>query len=165
MLADFRDPSVARPVRTQGRPSRWRRFTEMAGRVLDAPVVCISLVDANHRLVTSSYGLSAPTALRLSWPFMTRVIASRQPLVIADGRTDARVALDATMRDAAVRAYVGMRLVASDGCAVGVLSVLDTKPRLWGGPQLTFLRELSARIVGELELTPVGDGTTELHQS
>lgn len=161
MLADSRDPLVALPVKTQGRPSRWRRFTEAAGRVLEAPVVCLSLVDANHRLVTSSYGLSAPMALLLSWPFMTQVIASRRTLVITDGRTDARVALDPAMRDAAVRAYVGMQLLASDGCAVGVLSVIDSKPRLWGGPQLEFLGDLSARIVGEVERTSAWDGKAE----
>lgn len=116
-------------------------------------------------MVGGSYGLSAPTALRLSWPFMTQVIASRLALVITAGRTDARVAWDPATRDAAVKAYVGMRLIASDGCAVGVLSVLDTKPRLWSGARLTFLRELSTRIVREMERAPAGNGEAELHRS
>ncbi len=151
------NPGVAHPVPTQQGRSRWRRFTEIAGRVLDVPVVCVSLVDANHRLVTSSYGLSAPIALLLAWPFMTQVIASRHPVLITDGRTDNRVAMEPAMRDRAVSAYMGMRLVASDGCVVGALSVFDTRPRLWSGSQLEFLHGLSARIVREMELRTSGD--------
>jgi GAF domain-containing protein len=58
------------------------------------------------------------------------------------------------VRDGTVTAYVGMPLVASDGRAVGTLSVMDQQPRRWSAPQLDFLREFSARIVGEMDLGP-----------
>jgi GAF domain-containing protein len=55
------------------------------------------------------------------------------------------------VRDRTVTAYVGMPLVASDGRAVGTLSVMDRRPRRWSAAQLDLLGALSARIVGEME--------------
>ena len=124
------------------------RLTELAGRVLDVPVVCASLVGADRRLVTSSCGLSAPAALLVSWPFLRQVVASRRPLVVTDGRSDPLAARNPAVRDGTVTAYVGMPLVAPDGRAVGTLSVMDQKPRLWSTAQLALLRALSALIVG-----------------
>ena len=135
-------------------PSVLDRFTQLAGRLLDVPVVCVSLVDANRRLLMSSYGLPAPTALLVSWSLMKRVVASRRPLVVTDGRRHPLVAQHPAVRDGTVAAYVGMPLVASSGRSVGTLSVMDQKPRRWSAPQLGFLRTLCARIVGEMELGP-----------
>jgi len=128
------------------------RFTQLAGRLLDVPVVCVSLVDADRRLLMSSYGLPAPTALLVSWSLMKQVVASGRPLVVTDGRRHPLVARHPVVRDGTVTAYVGLPLVASDGRAVGTLSVMDRKPRRWSAPQLGFLRKLSARIVGEMEM-------------
>lgn len=127
------------------------RLTQLAGRVLDAPVACASLVDADRRLWTSSCGLPAPAALLVSWSFMKQVVASRRPLVVTDGRTDPVAARNPAVRDGMVTAYVGMPLVAPDGRAVGTLSVMDRKPRRWTATQLDLLRTLSVRIVGEVE--------------
>ncbi len=126
------------------------RFTQLAGQVLDVPVVCVSLVDADRRLLTSSYGLPAPAALLVSWSFMKQVVASGRPLVVTDGRRHPLVARNPAVRDGTVTAYVGMPLVASDGRAVGTLSVMDQKRRRWSAPQLDFLWRLATRIVGEM---------------
>lgn len=127
------------------------RLTQLAGRVLDVPIVCASLVDAERRLLTSSYGLSTPAALLISWSFVKEVVASGRPLVVGDGRRHHLVAWNPAVRDGMVTAYVGMPLVASHGRAVGALSVMDRKPRRWSGPQLDLLRRVSARIVGVME--------------
>lgn len=143
---------MARSAPVPTSPVALDRVTQLAGRVLDVPVVCVSLVDADRRLLTSSYGLSSPTALLVSWSFMKQVVASGRPLVVADGQRHPLVARNPAVRDGTVRAYVGMPLVASNGRAVGTLSVMDRKPRRWSAPQLDLLRKLSARIVGEMEL-------------
>lgn len=125
------------------------RLTRLAGRVLDVPVVSVSLVDADRRLSTSSYGLSAPIALLVFWSFMKQVIASDGPLVVTDGRKHRLAARNPAVRDGTVTAYVGMPLVTSDGRAVGTLSVMDQRPRRWSARQIELLREFSALIVGE----------------
>jgi GAF domain-containing protein len=126
------------------------RLTRLAGRVLDVPVVSISLVDADRRLATTSYGLSAPIALLVFSSFMKQVIASDGLLVVRDGRKHPLMARNPAVRDGTVAAYVGMPLVASDGRAVGTLSVMDQRPRCWSARQLAILRELSALIVREM---------------
>ena len=128
------------------------RVTQLAGRALNVPVACVSLVDADRRLLTSSYGLSAPTALLVSWWFMKAVVASGRPLVVRDGRRHPLAARNPAVRDGTVTACVGMPLVRSKGQAVGTLLVMDRRPRRWSAAQLDLLRKLSALIVSEMEL-------------
>lgn len=130
------------------------RFTELAGRLLEAPVVCVSLVDTDRRLWTSGYGLSAPAALLVFWSFIQQVIASGRPLVVCDGRRHSLAARNPAVRDGTVTAYVGMPLVGANGRAVGTLSVMDHKPRRWSASQLRLLRKLSAWIVRAVDLEP-----------
>lgn len=128
------------------------RITYLAGEALDVPAVCASLVDSERRLLTSSYGLPVPTALLLSHAFRKHVVASRRPLVVADGRRDPLVAHNPAVRDGTVRACVGMPFSTADGRAVGTLLAMDQRPRRWGAPQLDLLGKLSALIVSEMEL-------------
>lgn len=126
-------------------------LTRLAGRELEAPVVCLSLVDADRRLVTGSYGLPAAAALLVSWSFMKEVVARGRPLVVTDGRRHLLTARNPAVRDGTITAYVGIPLIASDGRAVGTLSVMDQKPRRWSAQQLAFLRWLSAGVVRDVE--------------
>ena len=126
-------------------------LTRTAARALDAPVVCLSLVDADRRLLTGSYGLPTPSALLVSWWFMRHVVATGRPLVLPDARRHPTAARNPAVRDGTVTAYVGMPLIASNGRAVGTLSIMDRKPRPWSEPQLELVRRLSARVVKAVE--------------
>jgi len=130
------------------------RVLQLAGLLLDVPVVCLSVVDAEHNLFVSSHGEPEAIALLLSWPFIKRGVASEGPLLIADGRADPMTRGIPAVRDGAVVAYVGMPLVAPSGRAVGTLSVVDRKPRSWSARQLSFLRKLAAWIVSRLQPDP-----------
>lgn len=145
-------PAKADPV---DRPAL-DRLARLAARELAAPVVCLSLVDTDRRLVTAVYGLSAPAALLASWSFMNQVIATRRPLVVPDGRRDPVAARNPAVRDGTVTAYIGTPLIASNGRAVGTLSVMDRRPRRWGAPQIDLLRALSAWAVREVGLGASG---------
>ncbi len=127
------------------------RFTHLTAQVLDVPVVCVSMVDADRRLVTSAYGLCVPITLLVFWSFMKQIIASGRPLLVTYRRTDDVLGSAPADLDATVTAYAGVRLVASDGRPVGTLSVMDEKPRVWSTHQLDFLRELSVRIAYEVQ--------------
>jgi len=128
------------------------RITYLAGEALDVAAVCVSLVDTEGQLVTSSYGLPVPTALLVSHAFRQHVVASRRPLVVADGRRDPLLANNPAVRDGTVRACVGMLLKRPDGRAVGTLLAMDKTPRPWTAPQLDLLGKLSQLIVSEVEL-------------
>lgn len=128
------------------------RITTLAGEALAVPAVCASLVDADRRLLTSSYGLPVPTALLVSHSFRKQVVAFRRPLVVTDARRDPLVARNPAVRDGTVRACVAMPLGTTDGRAVGTLLAMDQEPREWTAPQIDFLSKLSALIVHEMEL-------------
>ena len=128
------------------------RITQLAARELDAPVACLSLIDAERRLFTSSTGLTAPIALLLAWPFCKQVIASRFSLAVSDAREHAIMSNSPAVRDGLMMAYAGTPLAAGDGRAIGALFVMDPKPRHWSTTQLGLLGELAALIMGQVEL-------------
>lgn len=121
------------------------QVTQVVGWELDAPVVCLSLVDAERRLLTSAVGVCPPVALVVSWPFAKHVVASGL-LSVPDARRDRRVARCPAVRDGTVAAYLGVRLNTPDGHAVGTLSVMDARPRPWTREQLAFVRRLCERL-------------------
>lgn len=128
------------------------RITSLAGEALEVPAVCVALVDTERRLRASSYGLPVPAALLLSYAFRRQVIASRRPLVVADGRWAPPVARIPAVRDGTVRACVGMPLGTTAGRPVGILLAMDQRPRRWTVPEIALLGRLSALIVSEMEL-------------
>jgi GAF domain-containing protein len=128
------------------------RITYLAGEALGVPAVCVALVDAQRRLLASSYGLPVTTALLLSYAFRRQVIASCRPLVVSDGRRDPLVARNPAVRSGTVRACVGMPLSTARGRAAGSLLALDRMPRRWTLLQLDLVGRVSALIVRELGL-------------
>jgi GAF domain-containing protein len=131
------------------------RITCLAGQALDVKAVCASVLDGNHGLLTSSYGLPVPTALLISHSFRKYVIASLRPLVVADGKRDRLVSDNPAVRDGTVRACIAMPLRRANGRAVGTLLAMDGKPRNWAAREMDLMETLSNVIVSELELTNV----------
>ena len=127
-------------------------ITRIAGDALGVAATCAFLVNAERRLLTSSYGMPVPTALLVSHAFWKHLMAARRPLVVTDGRCDPLVSHNPAVRDGTVRACVGIPLRAANGRAVGTLLAMDRKPRGWTAPELDFLGTLSELIVRELEL-------------
>jgi len=131
------------------------RFAQLAARVLDVSIVCISLIDEHSRTVVSSHGLCAPSSMLLSWSFMNLMIASGHPQLITDGWTAPGIGLRTTVLAGNVAANVGMPLMTPDGRHVGTLTLMDRKPRRWSTSQIEFLKELSVRIVSKVDIGPV----------
>lgn len=136
------------------------RYTRLVRRVLDVPVVCISLLDADGWLTTSSHGLPPPNAMLIAWSFLKRTNATGRLLVIGDARVDPRVMRMPMVHDGTVTAYLGMKLVAPDGRVVGTLSAMDEKPRRWSARDLGFTRRVGGRIVAERGGKALGVGLT-----
>jgi GAF domain-containing protein len=129
-------------------------YTRLVGRVLDVPVVCISLIDDDGWLTTSSFGLPPPNAMLVAWAFLKRTTASGRPLVIEDARADPRVERLPSVCEGTVGAFLGMRLVASDGRVVGTLSAMAGSPRRWPSRDLEFMRGVRGRILAIRGGTP-----------
>ena len=123
------------------------RYTRLVGRALHVPVVCSSLIDADGWLTTSGSGLPPPNAMLVAWSFLRRTAASGRLLVIEDARTDPRVSRLPAVCDGTVAAFLGMRLVTSDGCVVGTLSAMAESPRHWSARDLGFMHRVRGRIL------------------
>ena len=136
-------------------------LTRAVARELDAPWVCLALLDEKGRLMASSYGMPTGSALLISWSFAKHVIASGQPWVVDDGARDPVAVRTAAVRDGTVAAYCGLPIIDSLGLSVGTLSVMDRKPREWSAAQLDVLRTLSAAFVAQVE--PGNGGMGDVH--
>ena len=62
--------------------------------------------------------------------------------------------LDSTDADRRAGPHMEMPLEASDGRRVGTLTVTGRDRRPWSRPQLAFLRELTARLVSQVDIGP-----------
>jgi PAS domain S-box-containing protein len=82
------------------------------------------------------------------------VVAARTPLVIADARTDPRLADMAAVRSGEVVAYLGVPLFdTTHEHVVGVLAAFAPQPRSWTEGDVVLLGQLAAPVATELELS------------
>ncbi|GAA0601617.1 hypothetical protein GCM10009416_44340 [Craurococcus roseus] len=132
------------------------RLTRLAGRLLGAPVILVSLVEADRQFFKSAVGLPEPWATRrqtpLSHSFCQHVVATGAPLRIADAREDPLVCDNLAVPDIGVVAYLGMPLATADGQVLGSLCAIDTKPRNWTAEDAAALRDLASLAMSEMSL-------------
>jgi GAF domain-containing protein len=147
IVADGR-PAVGGVLAAQSQETL-NRVTHLTSDLLNAPVACLWLVDAEDRLWVSSTGLIAPVAMMLAYPFCREMVASGRALAVADGREIATLAKSASVRDGMVTAYAGRPLVSASGRVVGSLFVIDPKARQWTTRELDMLEELAAVVMAD----------------
>jgi GAF domain-containing protein len=132
------------------------RLTQLASKVLNAPVSLVSLVDADRQFFKSFVGLPEPWASQretpLSHSFCQHVVATNEPLVITDSREHPLVHDNMAIPDLNVIAYLGMPLTIHDGTTLGSFCVIDGKPRIWSQHEIEVVRELAQSVMVEIEL-------------
>ena len=131
---------------------RFDRLTRMAQRILDIPIVMVSLMDSNRQWYKSRVGLEASETLR-SISFCSHAIHSDEPFVIPDSKLDSRFADNPLVTGVPhIRFYAGQPLKANNGSRLGTLCVIDTKPRRFSQADLDLLRDLGSLVESELNL-------------
>ena len=121
------------------------RLEALAARLLQVPRASVVLLAA------------APGGGRAAGPGdadLARVVAGAGEAVVApDARADARLAdLDA-VRAGRVGAYLGLPLRRADGEVLGVLGVVEERPRAWTAAEAALLEQLGTSALAELELS------------
>jgi PAS domain-containing protein len=128
--------------------------------ILGAPVAQVSLLTGSEHIIAGAHGLPA-AALRHRWPLEESLcavtVAAGAPLVVDDTRLHPWVHDLPSIRDGAVRAYLGCPLRDGVGAVVGSLSVSGPEPRDWTPEQLAHLTTFSKAVLRELE-QQVDDG-------
>jgi diguanylate cyclase (GGDEF)-like protein/PAS domain S-box-containing protein len=132
------------------------RLTRLAARLLGAPVVLVTLLDAERQVFASQHGLGEPLATvretPLSHSFCQHVVALGVPLSIGAAASHPLVHDNPAIAELGVAAYLGTPLVDARGQRLGSLCAIDHVPREWAPEALATLQDLAAGAVAELEL-------------
>lgn len=127
-------------------------IVQLASEICDAPMSLISLVDSDRQWFKARKGLDdAETSLEKS--VCAHGILNGELFEVQDLRLDARTADNPLVTgDPKLRFYAGAPLVAPGDLPIGMLCVIDHKPRVLTDIQRNALRVLSRQIVTQLEL-------------
>ncbi|WP_234352298.1 MULTISPECIES: GAF domain-containing SpoIIE family protein phosphatase [unclassified Streptomyces] len=132
------------------------RFARLVTDLVGVPVALVSLVEAERQVFPGMVGLDEPWAEARQTPLThslcQHVVASGEPLVLADAREEPLTCGSLAIPDLGVVAYAGMPLVDMDGHVLGSLCAIDTRPRQWSARELGLLEDLAAACSAELRL-------------
>ncbi len=135
-----------------GRPdAAFDRIARLAGRLLDAPIAGVGLVDAERVFLLAQLGVAEPFAARREWPLTHSpcrfVVAGDGALAIDDTRADPLLRDGPTVSELGIMAYAGVPLTTPAGHAIGTVFVADRRSHAWPSADLELLHEL-AEIAG-----------------
>jgi PAS domain S-box-containing protein len=132
------------------------RLTRIASVLFSTPIALITFITEDRQYFKSSRGLPEPLAsLRetpLSYSICQYVVASGEPLVVPDARSDPVLSTNRAVTELGAVAYAGAPLITSEGDCLGSFCVADAQPRPWTDEQIGMLRDLAATAITELEL-------------
>ncbi|MDF2762992.1 MAG: Sensor protein [Thermomicrobiales bacterium] len=137
------------------REEAFDRLTRLAARVLSVRGALVTVTTAEVQFCKSSVGLPEPWAssgLPLTYGLCPYTVASGEPLLVADARTDPRFHDNPGVRELGLAGYAGVPLLTSDGQAIGAFCAFDDRPRTWTAEDLQTLEDLAAATMTEVEL-------------
>jgi diguanylate cyclase (GGDEF)-like protein len=141
---------------------RFDRITRLARRLFETKIVAISLVDSTRVWFKSSIGLDMPQLSR-NVAFASHAIHDPDVHVVDDLREDSRFSDNPlVVAEPWLRFYAGCPLLAVDGSAIGVLELLDERPRSLAPGQKESLRDLARIAERELSMVSLSPAQEEI---
>src|ERR671910_838052 len=137
------------------REEAFDRLTRLAARVLSVRGALVTITTGDVQFCKSSVGLPEPWAssgLPLTYGLCPYTVASGEPLLVANARTDSRFHDNPGVRELGVAGYAGVPLLTTDGQAIGAFCAFDDRPRTWTAEDLQMLEDLAAAAMTEVEL-------------
>ena len=130
------------------------RHVRKLAQILDVPIACIALIDANRQWLKSVVG-PMECEMDRDQSFCGHTILENQPLIISDTREDPRFAGNPMVTgEPHLRFYAGVPLSSADGFNVGTLCIADQKPRHLSAGDLEVLKAFAAVIEEKINRTP-----------
>jgi EAL domain-containing protein (putative c-di-GMP-specific phosphodiesterase class I) len=138
------------------------RFTRWATILLGAPIARYSVLANNRELVRSAageplIGKDGRTSTA-SWSPCHEVLATNTILAVEDAAFDAvcrRHGLSATPDAFPALSYLGVPVRTASGRVLGVLAVMDRRPRAWTSSDEATLCEVATALVNEFEVRAI----------
>jgi PAS domain S-box-containing protein len=131
------------------------RITRLAAKLLNVPVIAVSLVDAEFQFFKSAVGVTGHAAADggtpLTHSFCKYVVATGKMLTIEDATTHPLVKDNPAITRDNVKAYIGAPLTTTSGHTIGSLCAIDHQPRQWTEEHAATLRDLAAFVGTEIE--------------
>jgi GAF domain-containing protein len=127
-------------------------LTELAAGICGTPIAMISLVDEHRQWFKARVGMG-PSETPRDVAFCAHAILEASVFTVPDATQDARFAANPLVtEDPRVRFYAGTPLVVEEGLPLGMLCVMDRKPRALTAAQEDALRRLGRVVTRLLEL-------------
>ena len=144
------------------REDRFDRITRMAQRLLDVPIVLISIIEDNTLWFRSAQGLDVPEVAR-DISFCGHAIMTADVFQVRDTLADRRFAGNPlVVGPPYIRSYCGWPLEIALGLRVGTLCVLDTMPRTFSGEDLESMADMAHMVESELRINAMVDNQKAL---
>ncbi|HKQ06290.1 MAG TPA: EAL domain-containing protein [Blastocatellia bacterium] len=130
----------------------FKDLVQLAAELCDAPMACLSLVEAERVQYVSTVGLEIPPTPR-DQSFCAWTILKPQLFIVPDAAKDVRFA-DApyVANNPGIRFYAGFPILTDKDQAIGALAIFDRKPRHLSASQAAALRSLAAAIIAKCQL-------------
>jgi len=132
------------------------RYTRLAAKMLKVPVSLVSIVEADSQHFASQTGLPEHVAQAggtpISHSFCQHVVLRGRPLVVENAVEHELVRENPAVDDLGVIAYLGVPIRTSSGNVLGSFCAINSSPRSWSEEELSFMHDIAAAVVNEIEL-------------
>ena len=127
-------------------------LVELAALVCDVPMACIAFLDEHRVWFKAEKGLGISEMPREGSPF-DAVLQKPGAFSLANAASESAYSGHALVAGPlGVRFFAGVPLTTTDGCAVGVLAVMDRAPRQLGDRQLDAFARIGRQVTAQLAL-------------
>jgi GAF domain-containing protein len=138
------------------REERFDRITRLAAALFDVEMAAVSLIDTERQWFKSSVGLGVRQTPRDA-SFCGHAILGDDVMVVPDALLDARFADSPLVTGHPhVRFYAGAPLRLPDGSRIGMLCLMDRRPRDLSDTDRARLRDMAGLVERELREPPGG---------
>jgi hypothetical protein len=132
------------------------RIVRLARRLLDVPLVLVSIVDGDREWFLSHGGLDTAQVPRNA-SFAAETVSTGEGWATADLTEDARAeGHPLLLADPELRAYAAEPLTTFDGHTIGAIVALDRRVRAFTDEEVADLADLAAVTMRELDLRLLG---------
>jgi PAS domain-containing protein len=162
-LRDFEVPNLAtrfsfRRILAVTIPSRrtmplhmqLEEIPQRAARLCDTPAALLAFIDDDQHWFRSSVGVALEDQ-KGGTCFCAQAVCGNDLYVVTDAASDPLFMREPIVREAGIRFYAGMPLVARSGFPFGTIAILDHQPRTLTEAQAEAIRVLASLVMMELD--------------